>query len=141
MEQLAAAGVPVGVLVAPIVPALNDHEMLPILAASASAGASFASYVVLRLPLSVEPVFCEWLQRHYPDRFDKVLNQLKAFRGGQRNSSEFGVRMRGTGAVADRLSQMLHIGCKRHGLGTQGPELSRTAFRRVEPGQLPLELF
>lgn len=139
VERLAQAGIPVGVLVAPIIPAINDHEILPILAAAAAAGATYASYVLLRLPLTVEPVFREWLQRIFPQRQEKVLNQLKSLRGGTLKDAAFGSRMRGVGPAADRLSQLFRMGCQRHGLRREGPPLSSAAFRRIEPGQLALE--
>lgn len=138
IRKLADAGVPVGVLCAPIIPAINDHEVPRVLEAAAGAGATFASYTVLRLPLAVEPIFLDWLQRHFPDRREKVLHQLRAFREGALNQSEFGERMRGTGAAADRLRQLFHVSARKHGLTVAWPETSTAAFRRVEPGQLEL---
>ena len=135
IRRLADAGVPVGVLCAPLIPAINDHEVPRLLEAAANAGATFASYTVLRLPLAVEPIFLDWLQRHFPDRRDKVLGQLRDFREGALNRSAFGERMRGTGAAADRLSQLFKLSARRHRLDHAWPEPSTAAFRRVLPGQ------
>ncbi len=138
IRRLAAAGVPVGILAAPMIPALNDHELPRLVGAAVAAGAQYASYTVLRLPLSVRPVFLDWLERHYPDRRDKILNQLREYREGALNKSDFGNRMRGTGAVADRLSALFAVICRRQGIAGNRPSLSTAAFRRVEPGQLEL---
>ncbi len=138
IRRLADAGIPVGVFCAPIIPAINDSEIPAVLAAAAEAGASFANYTVLRLPLAVEPIFRDWLQRHFPDRHDKVLGQLRAFRDGALNRSEFGERMRGTGAAADRLRQLFQLSARRNGLLISWPEPSTAAFRRTEPGQLEM---
>jgi DNA repair photolyase len=135
VRKLAAAGVPTGVLVAPVIPAINDHEIPRVIEAAAAAGASHASYVLLRLPLTVRPVFEEWLGRHFPDRQEKVLNQVRAFRDGALNTAEFGERMRGRGPAADRLRQMFEVACRRHGLARGFPGLNAAAFRRVERGQ------
>jgi DNA repair photolyase len=138
VRALAQAGVPVGILAAPMIPAINDHELPTIIKAAAEAGAAFASYTVLRLPLTVRPVFLEWLERHFPDRRDKVLNQLRDYRDGALNRSEFGERMRGTGAAADRLSQLFHVSIKRYGISDRWPEVSTASFRRVQKGQLEM---
>ena len=138
IRQLVDAGVPVGVFCAPIIPAINDHEIPRVLEAAAAAGASYASYTVLRLPLAVEPIFLDWLQRHFPDRREKVLNQLREFREGALNRSNFGERMRGTGAAADRLSQFFKLAARKHGFAEGWPEPSGAAFRRREPGQLEM---
>ena len=138
IRALANAGVPVGVLCAPMIPAINDHELPSLVKAAVDAGATFAGYTLLRLPLAVRPVFIEWLERHFPDRRDKVLNQLREFRDGQLNKSEFGQRMRGTGAAADRLSQLFKVAAQKHGIANKWPELSTAAFRRVQRGQQEL---
>jgi DNA repair photolyase len=139
IRALADAGIPVGVLVAPVIPALNDHELAAILDAAAGAGARFASYTVLRLPHGLAPLFTDWLERHFPDRKAKVLNQLRAFRGGRLNDPEFGSRMRGQGAPADQLSQLFRVARRRAGFSATGPALSIASFRR--PGGPQLELF
>ncbi len=138
MRKLSAAGIPVGVMVAPVIPALNDHEIPNLLAAAAEAGARYAGKVVLRLPLAVAPLFEEWLGRHFPDRKEKVLGQIRELRGGALNDPRFGSRMRGEGPRAEQLSQLFSVACRRAGLDRGGPELSVAAFRRVEPGQREL---
>ena len=97
VATLAAAGVPVGVMIAPVIPGLTDHELPAILKAVAEAGARNAGFVPLRLPHGVSSLFDEWLQRHYPDRRDKVLNRVREMRGGKLNDPNFGSRMRGAG--------------------------------------------
>ncbi|MFS3134606.1 PA0069 family radical SAM protein [Gluconacetobacter sacchari] len=105
IAALAAAGIPVGVLAAPMIPALNDHELEAILGAAATAGAGDAGYALLRLPLEVAPLFEDWLARHYPDRARHVLQRIRAVRGGALNDSTFGRRGRGQGVHADLLAQ------------------------------------
>ncbi len=136
--ELARAGIPTGVLVAPVVPGLTDHELPAIISAAAGAGARFAGYVTLRLPHAVAPLFEQWLARHFPDRKDKVLNRIRALRGGRLNDPRFGSRMRGTGLFADQIESLFSVACRKAGIGRPPPELSTAGFRRVEPGQLAL---
>ncbi len=139
IEVLAAAGVPVGVLVAPIVPGLTDHEVPRILAAAASAGASFAARVVLRLPHGVKELFDAWLAEHYPERRARVLSRVRALRGGRLYDSRFGVRQRGEGFFADELDALFELARRRAGLAERGPQLSTAQFRRsAGGGQLSL---
>lgn len=138
IRELADAGVPVGVIIAPVVPGLNDEEIPALLQAAANAGATHASHVMLRLPLTVAPLFDEWLARCVPERRDKVLNRLKAIRGGRLNSAEFGQRMRGEGIFAEQIHSLFKVALKKSGLSARGPELSVTGFRR--PGGIQLEL-
>lgn len=140
METLAKAGVPVGVLVAPAIPAINDYQIPSVLEAAKKAGASWAYTEVLRLPLTVAPIFQEWLERHFPDRKDKVLSRIRAIRGGKLNDPRFGSRMRGEGVFAHQISQMFHVACRKVGLPEDGPELSTAAFRRSPGEQLRLRL-
>lgn len=133
VERLAAAGIPVGVMVAPVVPAITDHEMPKILEAVASAGAKWAGYVVLRLPGAVSGLFEEWLERHFPDRKEKVLNRLRDLRGGQLYDPRFGKRMKGEGLFADQIRATFQTFQRRYGLDAPRPELSTAAFRR--PGE------
>jgi len=135
---LARAGIPTGVLVAPVIPGLTDHEIPEIIAAAAAAGASFAGHVTLRLPYAVAPLFEEWLTRHLPEKKDKVLNRIRSLRRGKLNNSEFGLRMRGEGIFAEQISRMFHVACRRAGGLDHEPELSTAAFRR--PGGTQLEL-
>lgn len=148
METLAAAGVPVGVLTAPVIPGLTDHEIPAILAAAAQAGASFAGYVMLRLPLAVAPLFEDWLERHRPDRKGKVLSRIRQMRGGghdagRLNDARFGARMRGSGPFAELAATMFKRSCARAGIGERAPALDTGAFRvpdrcRGRAGQLTL---
>ncbi|HEV2390975.1 MAG TPA: PA0069 family radical SAM protein [Verrucomicrobiae bacterium] len=140
MATLAKAGVPAGVLVAPVIPAINDHEIPSVLAAAKAAGASWAYTEVLRLPLTVAPIFQEWLERNFPDRKDKVLGRIRAIRGGKLNDPRFGSRMRGEGIFADQISRMFHVARRKVGLPEEGPELSTVAFRRPGGPQLALNL-
>lgn len=130
IRKLHAAGVPVGVMVAPVIPALTDHEIPHILAAAADAGASSAAYVTLRLPYGLGPMFEDWLTRHFPDRKDKVINRLRAMRGGKLNDSTFGSRMSGEGIFADQISKMFEVSCRKAGLNREKMELSTASFRR-----------
>jgi DNA repair photolyase len=138
IERLAAAGVPVGVMVAPVVPAITDHEVPRILEAAAEAGARRAGYVMLRLPGAVAGLFERWLEEHFPDRKEKVLNRVRGLRGGRLNDPRFGDRMRGEGAFADQVKAMFRTWKRRYGLDAPRPELSTAAFRRPGGDQLGL---
>ena len=140
VEALAKAGVPVGVLVAPVIPALNDHEMPAVLAASKAAGARWASTEIVRLPLTVAPVFQQWLEQNFPEKQEKVLNRIRSIRGGKLNDPRFGSRMRGEGIFAEQISQMFKVARRRAGLESGGPELSIDAFRRPGGTQMGLGL-
>jgi DNA repair photolyase len=137
LRALAAAGVPVAVLVAPVIPGLNDHELPRILAAASEAGARYAGMQMLRLPLAVAPLFVEWLERHFPERKDKVLAGIRAVRGGRLNDPRFGARMSGEGVRAEQIRQLFHAS-RRAGLSDAWPELSTAAFRRPRGPQLEL---
>jgi DNA repair photolyase len=140
VERLSGVGIPVGVLVAPVIPALNDHEMPSVLAAAKAAGARWAGAEVLRLPLIVAPIFQQWLERTFPEKMEKVLGRIRAIRGGKLNDARFGSRMRGEGIFADQISQMFHIARRKAGLAEEAPDLSTAAFRRPEGPQLALKL-
>jgi DNA repair photolyase len=139
IEAVAKAGVPVGVLVAPVIPGLTDHELPAILAAAAHAGARFAGYVTLRLPYAAGPLFEEWLTLHAPGSKDKVLGRIRSLRGGKLNDARFGSRMRGEGTFAELIEDLFRLGCRQAGIGGRGPSLSTAAFRR--PGGTQLLLF
>ena len=139
IEALAAARVPVGVLTAPIIPGLNDHEIPAILEAAVQAGARFASYTLIRLPLAVAPLFEDWLDRHAPDRKEKVLHRIREIRGGKLNDPRFGSRMRGQGQFASMIQQIFLAGCRKAGLKGDRPSMTTDAFRR--PGDNQLRLF
>jgi DNA repair photolyase len=139
IEALAGAGIPVGVMVAPVIPGLTDHELPALISAAGRAGAAFAAYVPVRLPYTVKPLFEEWLERHFPDRKAKVLNCIRSMRGGELNDPRFGSRMRGEGLFADHIAQMFSISCRRAGIAEgRFPKLSSAAFRKSSGMQPPL---
>jgi DNA repair photolyase len=130
IETLSKAGVPCGVMMGPVIPGLNDHEMASILQAAADAGASFAAYTFIRLNGSVGMIFREWLHRCFPDRADKVWHMIEDGHSGQVNDSRFGVRMRGEGPMADLIRQQFRKHCKRMGLNKQPVQLDSSRFCR-----------
>jgi DNA repair photolyase len=134
------AGIPVGVNVAPIIPGINDHEIPTITAAAAKAGAQSASYTIIRLPLTVAPVFVAWLENHFPERQEKVLGRIRSMRNGKLNNTDFGSRMRGEGPFAQQIDHMFQVSCRRADLNRTRTDLSTAAFRRVLPNQLDLAL-
>jgi len=137
IARLAEAGIPVGVNVAPTIPGLTDHEMPSILAAAKDAGAKWAGIVVLRLPWAVAPLFEKWLEEHFPDRKDKVLNRIRDLRGGKLYDAQWGVRGRGTGIFAEQIRALFDVTCRRVGLNEEHYELSTAAFRKpMEQGSL-----
>ncbi len=138
ITQLAQAGIPVTVNLAPMVPGLTDHEIPALLKAGADAGAHAAGYVLLRLPHSVKELFEDWLIRHFPDRKEKILNRLRSLRGGKLYNSKFGERMRGKGIFAEQMEDLFRMGCKKAGLGYRDFELSTTSFRNPEEKQYTL---
>jgi DNA repair photolyase len=130
VSTLAQAGVPVGVMVAPTIPGITDHEMPKILAAAKEAGAQWAGFVVLRLPWAVAPLFERWLEEHFPDRKEKVLNRMRDLRGGKLYDAQWGVRGRGTGIFADQIEALFDVTCRKLGLNEKREELSTEHFRR-----------
>jgi DNA repair photolyase len=138
IEALARAGVPVGVMVAPIIPGLTDHEVPALVQAAARAGARHAGAIVLRLPHGVASLFEDWLTRHVPERKDKVLNRVRSLRHGRLNDPRFGSRMRGEGVFAEPIRQLFAIACRRAGLREDALPLSTAAFRRPGGDQLTL---
>jgi DNA repair photolyase len=138
VSALARAKVPVGVMVAPVVPGITDHEMPAILRGAADAGAMWAGTTNLRLPFALKELFSDWLQRHFPDRKEKVLNRIRSLRGGKLNQSEFGQRMKGEGAWAEQFSSMFKLSRRRVGLDRPFPSLSIEHFRRPKGPQMTL---
>jgi DNA repair photolyase len=132
------AGIPVAVMVAPIIPGLTDHEVPAILKAAADAGATAAGHVVLRLPHGVKDLFAEWLATHAPLRKDRVLNRVRDMRGGALNDTRFGSRMRGEGPVAESVHQLFALQVRKLGFGRFGA-LSTQSF--VRPGGSQGSLF
>jgi DNA repair photolyase len=131
VAQLRAAGIPVGVMVAPVIPGINDHEIPAIVAACAKAGAQFAGHVLLRLPWAVRPLFEHWLDEHFPERKAKALDRLRASRGGKLYDSRWRKRQTGEGIFAEQISTMFDVACRRAGFG-ESPKLSTAAFRRPQ---------
>src|SRR5437016_11307833 len=117
ISQLSAAGIPTGVMVAPIIPGLTDHEVPKILEASANAGAQFAGYTIVRLPWAVAPLFEHWLEEHFPDRKEKVLGRIRHLRGDRLNNSQWHTRMTGEGVFAEQIASLFEVGCRRAGIG------------------------
>lgn len=138
IEKLAQQGISVGVNVAPIIPGLTDHECPDILRAARDAGATQAGYAIVRLPHGVKDLFQEWLEQHFPDRKEKVLNRIRDIRGGELYDSEFGKRFRGEGEYAKQIKKMFHIQTKKLGLNQQSISLSTKHFRRPQNGQMNL---
>jgi DNA repair photolyase len=139
IRKLSEAGIPVSVNVAPIIPGLTDHEMPAILKAAAEAGATSASFTVVRLPHGDKALFENWLTAHFPDRKEKVLNRIKAMRGGKLYDAQWGSRMRGEGIFAEQITQMFEVARRKAGFKDDRHELSTMVFRR--PGGAQLSLF
>ncbi len=130
IRTLTAAGIPVGVMVAPVVPGLTDHEMPAILKAARDAGAQWAGFVVLRLPWAVAPLFEKWLEENFPDRKDKVLNRVRDLRGGKLYDAQWGVRGRGQGIFAEQIEALFDVTCRKLGLNEKDYSLATEHFRR-----------
>ena len=143
IRELSAAGIPVRVLMAPIIPGLTEHEMPALLAAAAEAGAIGASYTILRLPGAVAPIFEDWLERHVPGHKDKILGRIRELRGGQLYDARWGTRMRGEGPLAEQIKALFLLAKKKAGFQGESvgmnstAELSAAAFR-VPSDQLSL---
>ena len=134
VRRLSAAGIPVRVMVAPVVPGLTDEEVPAILDAAAEAGATGAGYIMMRLPHGVKELFADWLEAHFPDRKNRVLNRVREVRGGALNDPRFRSRMRGEGVYADQVRQLFESARRRAGLDGKQASLSAAAFRRPHPG-------
>jgi DNA repair photolyase len=130
VAALRAAGIPVGVMVAPIIPGLTDHEVPKIVEACARAGAQFAGYTIVRLPWAIAPLFEHWLDEHFPEKKQKVLERIRHIRGGAKlNDARWGTRIRGEGIFAEQIRSMFEVSCRRFGIDSR-PQLSTAAFRR-----------
>ncbi|MCR4315220.1 MAG: PA0069 family radical SAM protein [Planctomycetes bacterium] len=141
IRALAEAGVPVGVMTAPIIPGLNDSEVPAILKAAFDAGAREAGYTIVRLPHGVKDIFSDWLGEHYPDRKEKVLSFIRDTHGGNLNDPRFGHRMSGVGPYAEQISQLFSVTCRKFGLNVEKRPLSTESFRVVKSGLTQLDLF
>ena len=135
VRELNAAGVPTGVMVAPVIPAITDHEIEAILAAAAQAGARWAGYVLIRLPYEVKDLFREWLAEHFPERCEHVMALIRDARGGRDNDPNFGSRMRGTGPIAQLLQTRFRVACKRLGLNAGSREIPQHTHLFRPPGR------
>ncbi len=141
IAQLSAAGVDVEVMIAPLIPGLNDHEVPAIMQAARAAGARVARYVLLRLPTTVRPVFLEWLHRCRPNHAEKVESFIRATRGGRMYNSNWGERQRGRGPIADHIEQSFQVFAKKYGFVDQLEPLNREAFQPPRPTRGQLSLF
>jgi DNA repair photolyase len=130
ISALSQANIPVGYLQAPMIPGLTDSEAPAIAQAAAKAGALYAGYVALRLPHAVKDLFEEWLGSNYPDKKNKVLNRIRAIRGGNLNDPQFNSRMRGEGIFAEQMKELFRVACKKAGIHDRSPALSTEHFRR-----------
>lgn len=130
ISRLRDAGIPVGVMVAPVIPGLTDHEVPKILEACANAGAQFAGYTIVRLPWAVAPLFEHWFEEHFPDRKKKVLGRIRHLRGDRLNNSQWHTRMTGEGIFAEQIASLFEVGCRRARIGMR-PKLSTDGFRRT----------
>lgn len=131
VATLRAAGIPVGVMVAPIIPGLTDHEVPKIVEACARAGAQFAAYTIVRLPWAIAPLFEHWLDEHFPEKKQKVLERIRHIRGGTKlNDARWGTRTKGEGVFAEQIRSMFEVACRRSRIGDR-PKLSAAAFRRM----------
>ena len=140
--KLSRAGIPVIASVSPIIPGLNDEEVPKLLETAAEHGASFAFYVMLRLPITVKDIFVDWLDQHFPDRRDKILSRVKSLRDGKLNSSVFGERMSGTGVWANEIQQMFQLFTNKYGLAQKNNPLRTDLFRKVDKnGRSQKQLF
>ena len=131
IEELASEGIPVNVLVAPVVPGLTDHELPSIIKAAAQAGARSAGYIVLRLPYAVKDLFVQWLEDHFPERKNKVLNRIRSLRGGKLYDSTWGRRMSGEGIFADEIRKLFEVSLRKAGMNRSFSALSTAAYRNA----------
>ncbi|MGQ0651963.1 MAG: PA0069 family radical SAM protein, partial [Betaproteobacteria bacterium] len=139
LKALSKNGIPCGVMVAALIPALNDKTMEHVLEAAAAAGATDAAYVVMRLPNELRPLFKEWLAAHYPERAEHVMSIVRQMRGGRENDPSFGTRMSGTGMFAELIEKRFDLACRRYGLNGHGAprrraELDCSRFKRPSQG-------
>ncbi|HSI85020.1 MAG: PA0069 family radical SAM protein [Candidatus Methylacidiphilales bacterium] len=136
VRRLTEAGIPVGVMMAPIIPGLTDHEILPLLQAAKDAGAQAAGYTALRLPYGVKDIFVEWLEKHFPEKRDRVVSRILELRGGKLNQHDWATRMKGSGLWAEQIRHIFDVAKRRAGIGTHA-NLSSASFRR-RPNQMEL---
>jgi DNA repair photolyase len=140
IRELTAAGIPTNVMTAPIIPGINDSEIPAILTAAREAGARWAGYVMLKLPLTVKPVFIDWLERNYPDKAERVQSLIRSTRAGKLSDSEFGRRQVGTGHMAELIADTFSLWTKKLGYEDEHPELNAADFQppQIKTGQMRL---
>jgi DNA repair photolyase len=138
VEQLSNAGVPVNVMVAPIVPGLNDHEIPDIIKAAAERGAISVGYTIVRLNGAIGEIFTDWVRKTFPDRANKVLKLIQSCHGGTLNDSRWGTRMKGEGQIATTITNLFKMAKSKYMAGREWPEQDITLFKRPERGQLSL---
>ncbi len=138
VEKLAEAQIPVGVMMGPVIPGLNNHEIPLMVQKAAEVNAYWVGYSLVRLNGAVKDIFEDWIRKCYPDRAEKVLNQIRSCHGGKLNNSEFGSRMRGSGEIADSISQLFHLAKKKYFGEDRMPAYNLQAFRLPGDGQLSL---
>ncbi|MCA1244403.1 PA0069 family radical SAM protein [Stappia stellulata] len=141
LRGLSEAGIPATVMVAPVIPALTDHEMERILEAAHEHGAREAGYILLRLPIEVSPLFRDWLLRHRPDSYRHVMNLIRSMRGGKDYDAQWGKRMRGDGPYAKQLANRFSLACKRIGMNSRRRSLTSELFSPPQAGGVQLNLF
>jgi DNA repair photolyase len=141
IRQLAAAGVPAMIGVAPIIPGLNDHELEAVLQRGAEAGAVQAHFTVLRLPLEIKDLFREWLEAERPDRAARVMSLVRQMRGGRDYDPQWGKRMRGEGPVADLIARRFRLAVRKLGLDRPFPPMELGLFQRPSADPNQMELF
>jgi DNA repair photolyase len=138
VEKLSEKNIPVNVMVAPVIPALNSHEIPDIIKAASEHGAVSAAYTIVRLNGSIKEIFEDWVKKSYPDRADKVLHQIMECHGGKLNDSRFGVRMHGEGKIAELIEDLFRTSAKKYLQGKSLPAFNLTHFKRPDKGQLSL---
>lgn len=138
IEKLSNNGIPTMVLIAPVIPGLTDHEIPKIIENSVNAGATSAGYVMLKLPYGVKELFTNWLERHFPDRKNKVLNRIKSVRDGKLNINEFFKRQVGEGIFAEQVKKIFEVACRKAGIEGNKINISTVSFRKTDKNQLQL---
>ncbi len=138
IQELSENGIPVIVMVAPVIPGLTDHELINIIQKAVDAGAKQAGHVMLRLPYAVAELFQDWLDQHFPEKKNRILNRIKSIRNGKLNSPKFHERMHGEGIFAEQVESLFKIACRKAGIEGNRIHLSNTAFRKPDGAQLRL---
>ena len=138
IEKLSTANIPVSVMMAPIIPAINSHEIMPLVKEVSERGALGVGYTIVRLNGSIGAIFTDWIKKTMPDRADKVLNQIESVHGGSLNDSRFGTRMKGEGEFADQVKQQFKIARAKYLKGRERPALNCDLHEEFKDGQMKL---